>query len=257
MGTSTSLEPGSGGSWSDLKGQITSHFTGSRSVLIQQLIGDAVRAADGIGVRGRDHRRGGGARGAIGGTVGPVVAGLGGFGAAVRGEGLASGLDRLGLQNLVGKSAVEVVSAIVDHLASTVDGIDGELMKAALSEAILEATQLGDDDGFVNLERGLQAFLEDSGVQGLVELFLCHFVFDAIWANIESYVASRAPDERSTAAFMSAVEGICFAEVRVIVRESHARNDFESLDWFGPDGRRIGISVFESIDARLRRLEGE
>ncbi|MHB1844895.1 MAG: hypothetical protein ACYCWW_08695 [Deltaproteobacteria bacterium] len=259
MGTSKSLGAGSGGAWSQLKGQLTGHFNRSRSVPIRGLVGDAVRAVGGIGVGGRGTGGGGGgARGSgVGGAIGPVVGGLGGFGAAVRDQGLAVGLDRLGLQDLVGKSAVEVVSAVADHLASAVDGLDGELMKAALSEAILEAAQLGDSDGFIDLEKGLQAFLNESGVEGLVEVFLCQFVFDAIWANIEGYVQSKAPDERATQAFMSAIEGVCVAEVRAVIDDARGRGDFGRTDWFGTDGQRIGRQVFQTIDTRLRAMEGE
>ena len=262
MGTSKSLGAGSGGAWSHLKGQITGHFSGSRSVPIRGLVGDAVRAAGGVGVSGRGTGGGrggggGGAGGAVGGTIGPVVGGLGGFGAAVREQGLAVGLDRLGCRDLVGKSAVEVVAAVSDHLASSVDGLDGELMRSALSEAILEAAQLGDADGFVDLERGIQAFLNESGAEGLVEVFLCKFVFDAVWANVEGYVQSKSPDERATEAFMSAIENVCAVEVRATIDESRERGDFGQTDWFGADGQRIGHQIFQTIDSRLRSMEGE
>lgn len=163
----------------------------------------------------------------------------------------------MGLRDLVGKSAVEVVAAVSDHLASAVDGLDGELMRAALSDAILEAAQLGDADGFVDLERGLQSFLNENGVEGLVEVFLCQFVFDAIWANVEGYVQSKAPDDRATEAFMSAIENVCAVEVRAVMDESRERGDFGRTDWFGADGQRIGRQVFQTIDTRLRAMEGE
>jgi hypothetical protein len=193
----------------------------------------------------------------VGRAIGPLVSGLGGFGTSVRDQGLAAGLERLGLQDLIGKSAVEVVAAVSDHLASTVDGLDGDLMRAALGEAILEAAQLGDSDGFADLERGLQAFINDRGVEGLVEVFLCQFVFDAVWANIEGYVQSKAADEQSTQAFMSAVEGVCVAEVRGVMDDVRVRGDIGRVDWFGADGQRIGREVFQTIDARLRGMEGE
>lgn len=261
MGTSKSLGPGSGGSWSHLKGQVTGHFSRSRSVPTRALISDAVTAVGGIGVgvRTTGGSAGGGAtRGrGVAGAIGPVVGGLGGFGAVVREEGLAVGLQRLGLKDLVGKSAVEVVSAVADHLASAVHGLDGELMNAALCDAILEAAQLADSDAFIDLEKGLQAFLDENGVEGLVELFLCHFVFDAIWANIEGYVQSRAPDERASEALMSAIEGVCVDEVRAVLDDARERGEFERTDWFGTDGQRIGREVLETVDSRLRALGGE
>ena len=263
MGTSKSYSPGTGGAWSDVKGQITSRLSGSRDVPIRGLVGDSVRAAGGVGVGGRT--RGARSRGGTGGgggggaarAIGPVVGGLGGFGLAVRDKGLAEGLNQLGLQELVGKSAVEVVATIAEQLAATVDGLDGDLMKTALREAILDASALGDRDGFQDMEKGLQSFLNENGVAGLVELFLCRFVFDAVWINFEAYVQSKSSDENAYVAFMDAVESVCESEVRGTIDELRNNGEFESLDWFGEGGQQIGRSIFETIDTRLRAMGGE
>jgi hypothetical protein len=261
VGTSKSLGSGSGEAWAHLKGDITSFFSGSREVPVRNLVSGVVNAANGIGISGRGNggSGGGGSRNSGGGArvVGPVVGALGGFGSVVRDQGLAAGLKGLGLPDLAGKSAVEIVSAVSQHLASAVDGLDGELLKAALNDAILEAAQLGAEDGFVDLEKGLQAFLGERGIPGLVEEFLCRFVFDAVWANIEGHVNARAADERATEAFMSAIDGVCAAEVRAVIDDVRANGTFDRTDWFGSDGQRIGRQIFETIHIRLRAMEGE
>lgn len=258
MGTSKSLVAGSGGAWTKLKGDITGHFTGSRQPSFGSIVGNAIHAAGGIGVGGRSGARSGGgggaAGGSTGGSIGRVVGGLGGFAEAVRDRGLADGLEALGLAELEGKSAVEVVATVADHLAAAVDGIDGELMREALREAIIEAAALGDSDGYADLEGGLQSFLRDEGVDGLLEIFLCKFVFDAIWANFEAHVQAKATDRNSLDAFVNAIDGVCASEVRGTLDDVRDRGEFNKMDWFGKDGQRVGRDIFVSIEARLRAM---
>ena len=256
MGTSKSLAPGSGGAWTRLKRDITGHFTGSIRKSFGSVVGNAVRAADGLGIGGRRVGRGGG--GAAGssarGSIGRVVGGLGGFAEAVRDRGLADGLETLGLGELEGKSAIEIIATVADHLASAVEGLDGELMREALREGIIEAAALGDSDGYTDLEGGLQSFLRDEGVDGLVEIFLCKFVFDAVWANFEDHAQAKATDRNALEAFVNAIDGVCASEVRGVLGDMRDRGEFTTMDWFGQDGQRVGREIFVTIEARLRAM---
>ena len=105
MGTSKSMPTPTGGGWSGAKSLVTGTLTGSRNVVPPSIAGSVVRAGDGIGVGG-----------ALGG-IGSVVGGIGGFGAAVTESGLREALAILGLRDLERLSAVEVISAIADHLS--------------------------------------------------------------------------------------------------------------------------------------------
>lgn len=254
MGTSKSASTPSGGGWSAVKTAITSHFSGHRAMSPKQLARDVVESGGGFGV-GRGGSGGGGSGGGMAGGAGGAVAGLGGFGGEIAESGLDEGLRKLGLDSLIGKSAVEVVAAIAHHLAEKVDGVDGEILRNALTDAILEAATLADDAEYESLADGLQTFIAESGVEGLVEVFLCHYVFDVIWVNIEGYVQSRSNDEASFEAFMSAIEGVCHAEVRTAIQDTREQGKFGKLDWFGNDGRRIGREVIADLESRFRNLQ--
>jgi hypothetical protein len=254
MGTSRSASTPSGGGWSQVKSAITSHFSGHRSMSPKQLARDVVEAGNGFGV-GRGGSGGGGGGGGMTGGVGRAVAGLGGFGGSVAGTGLDDGLRRLGLDELIGRSAAEVVSAIATHLTEKVDGVDAEVLRNALTDAILEAATLDQEADYTALEDGLQTFLAENGPAGLVETFLCHYVFDMIWINIEGYVQSRSSDENSFEAFMTAIEGVCRAEVRAAVQTTREQGTFDRLDWFGNDGRRVGREIVADLEGRFRNLQ--
>jgi hypothetical protein len=259
MGTSISLSPGSGGNWTVLKTQITSYFTGSRPSSAAGIVRDTINAVGGVGAGSREGiprlAPGGGRTRIIGtSTIGTIISGLGAFSNEVQDAGLLRGLTKLGLSELEGKSAVEVIASIAEHLSLSVDGLDAELLRDALRDSILEASSLEVSDGFTDLEQGLQHFINENGPVGLIEIFLCHLVFDAIWSNIEEYAQAKSSDENGLNAFMSAIEGVCDAEIRRVINEMRNDGSFAEIDWFGRDGKRIGKAIFNNIDQHLRRL---
>jgi len=193
MGTSIGLPTPSGGDWTKVKNDITDFLGGSPNVTTDQIIGGTIVAAGGLGSPspGSSPSAGGGAGGGGGsgggggvGTsrgraaVGRAVSGLGGFGAAVRGGSLDAGLDVLGLAELRGRPAAEVIARISEHLAEGAEGLQAELLRTALQDTILEAAAIEGESGYQNLGEALQNFLNREGVDGLVESFLTHYVFD-------------------------------------------------------------------------------
>ena len=253
MGTSRSLSTPSGGGWKTVKTSITDHFSG-RTMSPRQLARDVVEAGNGFGV-GRGGAEGGGAAASTSGEVGGATAGLAGFGGGVSEGGLDAALRTLGLDALIGKPAAEVVAAVAMQLAKELDGVDGEVLRNAVTDALLEAASLADGADYGALEQGLQTFLARNGPAYLVEAFLCHYVFDVIWINIESYVQSRCDDETSFQAFMSAIEEVCHADVHSAVRRAKERGRFDGLDQFGPEGRRVGREVIAELELRFRNLQ--
>ena len=229
-----------GGGWSGTKSLITGRLTGSRDVTPSRIASSVVGAGGGVGVGGTP------------GKIGSVVGGIGGFGAAVAEFGLREGLAILGLQDLEGLSGVEVAAAIADHLAESLDGVNADLMREALREAVLEAAELGEVDGLEDLESGLESFLQSEGVMGLVALVLEKFVFNAIWACIEDHAQLRAPTQEDFEALFIAVQGVCESEVQNTIRGLEETGELGSVDWFGPEGERLGRQIFERVEQSLR-----
>ena len=162
----------------------------------------------------------------VGGTpggIGSVVGGIGGFGAAVAESGLNEALAILGLRDLEGLSAVEVATAIAD--------------------------------GLENLESGLESFLQEEGVLGLIALVLEKFVFNAIWACIEDHAQLKAPTREEFEALLIAIQGVCESEVQSTISDLEERGEIESVDWFGPEGARLGGLIFGRVEQSLR-IEG-
>lgn len=276
MGTSAAFPTPTGGDWSDLKRLITDALQDAQQDASDGIVGGTLAAANGFGpavtIPSGGGAAGGGGRGPGGGTggggggtrtvggsasVGRAVSGLGGFADAVRDRGLDAALEGLNLSELKGRPPAEVISRIAEHLADDLPGVQGELLTAALREAIFEVAAMEGDRTYQNLERSLQSFLEREGIPGLVETFLSRFVFDRVWFHVESHAQKKAASASVAQALASAVERSVRGHVRELIEEQREAGRFDKLDWFGTAGQRFGEQIASDLEARLRALNTE
>ena len=164
------------------------------------------------------------------------------------------GAHGLELDNLRGRPAAEVVVAISEYLAGDAEGLDREFLQTALSEALIEAASLGDEFGYDNFAAGLERFLAENGPDGLVELFLEHFVFDTLWGRVEQHAVDKSPDAASLESLMTAMQGECVAQVREQMDASRAAGSFSNVDWFGRAGLDLAMRIVVDLEARLSAL---
>jgi hypothetical protein len=265
MGTSKSFPTPTGGAWTPLKSQITQAIQDPPSVSPDEIIRNVLRADGGIAIpspsisraSGTGHgssprsrgASGGGTRGGKG-SVSRAISGLGGFASAVANRGLDEALGQLGLGELRGKPAAEVVARVAEHLASNADGPQEEVLSAALREAIFEAAAV-EDPQLTDLEAALQAFLNASGIEGLIELFLTRYIFNRVWSRIESHSDRKSATLPESKALASAVESACLGHVRDLVTELKGAGRFESVDWFGRAGQRFADEIASELERRL------
>jgi hypothetical protein len=271
MGTSKGLPTPKGGRWTRLKNDITNFIGGDNRVTPIQIVRDTMRAAGGIDIpssrrpsgdgpreRGGSDRSGGGGGAGTGGSegrgrsaVGGAVSGLGSFGEAVRTEGLDRALEILGIAELRNRPAAEVVAQIAEHIAAGADGPQKELLNDALRNALFEAAATQGDGSYDNLKDSLESFLQREGVQGLVELFLSEYVFDRVWTLIENHVDLKTQSNSASDAMAGAVENACRSNVADLIAESKDAGSFESTDWFGAGGQKLGEELVADLEARL------
>jgi len=268
MGTSQSMPTPKGGKWTGVKGEISGYLS-SGDVTPQQIISSTISAAGGLSLRssaggtggGRAAERVGGGGGGSGGrtagsgrghSVGRAASGLAGFGTALGTGGLAQALDSLGIEDLRDKPAGEVITRIADHLSDGLHGLEQDVLRGAIQQAILNAAELTGDSTYENLEASLQAFLSREGIEGLIELFLSQYVFDRVWLLIEDYVNKRTDNAGDITNMEVAVEQACRSNVHDEVEHHKAAGSFENQDWFGRDGLRVAESIVSGLENRLR-----
>lgn len=261
MGTSRGLSTPKGGAWGKAKREITGHLGNANSFSPAQIVSSVVSAMGGLGL-GIEARAGSSGEGSSGGgtrsaaaqtqRIGRAISGLGGFVGAVQDHGLAAALERLDLAELDGRPAVEVISRVSERLADGIDGIDGEILKTAFNEAILEAAQLQGELGFTDLEAALQAFLATEGLSGMIELFLTRFVTDLVTGAILDHVEKKTISDAEMEALLSGIEIACRAKVHSAVERHRSDGRFNNVDWFGSSGAQLGRELSDAVITELR-----
>jgi len=267
MGTSQSFLTPSGGQWSQAKSDITDFIGGNANITPSRIIGGTIRASGGLGPAlpssSLGSSGGGTSTGSTGGSrggrisgrsaVGRAVSGLGAFGSGVLSQGLDATLSKLGLDELRGRSAAEVVSRIAEHLADKTPGLAGELLINTLRDAIFEVART-EDPTYENFAESLQTFLDREGIEGLIEAFLTHYVFDRVWLLIENHVDRRSDNTSDSTALASAVEGACRSHVQTLINDMKGEGNFNTIDWFGDDGQHLGQDIVSSLESSLAAL---
>ena len=271
MGTSINLPTPAGGDWTDVKREINSLIGNGFGSNAQKLISNVIGAAGGMGFpstrggnagssAGSGGGTGGGGGGRSGGSarsasVGSAVSSLGGFATALQSGNLDAALDSLGLGELRGRPAAEVVARISEHIAGMSDGLQQELLSATLRDALLDAAALEGDRSYQNLDSALQGFLAREGIEGLVECFLTKYVFDRVWTLIENHVTLRTDSIDESVALSSAVERGCRSQVEMLIEDLRTEGHFDRVDWFGPAGQALGNGIVSTLEFRLRNPE--
>jgi hypothetical protein len=260
MGTSKSMPTPKGGKWTGVKSDINAFISGNSKITPQRIIGSTIAAAGGLPLRssGGSARAsgsggGGGSYGGGGSSVSRAASGLAGFGSVLGSGGLGDALESLGMEDLRGRPAGEVISKIAEHLSKDVDGLEKDLLRGAIQQAIYNAAELVDDPTYDNLETSLQTYLSQEGVEGLVELFLAQYIFDRVWLLIEDYANKRTEGETDIVNLETAVEHACRSNVHDAVERYKAEGRFDNTDWFGSQGLGVAEALIAGLEQRLRQ----
>lgn len=260
MGTSKSMTTPRGGQWTDIKRDIRQYILGNSAVSPSKIVGSTIAAAGGLPVHSGPSSGtggGGGGGGAVSRTesirsIARAVSNLGGFGATLQNHNLNQALGSIGIADLRGRPAGEVISRIAEQLSNHVNGLQREVLRNAIQQAIFQAAELVDDLSYEDLEASLQSFLTDNGIEGLVELVLTQYVFDRVWLLLEDYVNLRDISPSDVSDVESAVEQVCRSNVNDIMQPYRTSNSLDDVDWFGSAGIRLAESAINALEQRLR-----
>lgn len=268
MGTSKGKATPRGGKWTPLKKDIADNLSGGNKGTPDRIVGGTIRALDGLGFPSPDIRSpggGGGAGGSGGGgnggrrgggrsvSLGGVTSGLGGFGGAFQHGGLDEALGSLGLGELKGKPASEVIAKIAEHLAESEDPLQRDILCDALKDTLIEVAALEEAGEYSDLEAALQKFFDQHGAEGLVQCFLTNYVFDRVWNAVEDHAELKGQGT-SAEALGIAVAQACRSHVETLINESKAAGRFDKADWFGVEGIALGNELVAELEGRLKAL---
>ena len=190
MGTSKGYGMPTGGDWTPLKNEANKFIKGDGEkdeqnnpvpVSPARLIGRYIRAlggADDISFNGESSTSGG-RSGGSGGRVGRAASStgtrLGGFLSGVGVRGLAETLREIGLAHLIGKSAKEVSTGLLDAFTAPGSTLDQYAVREALSQLYDE--MLDGTETFEDVEAALTKTISDQGISKILADFFCKYLF--------------------------------------------------------------------------------
>lgn len=260
MGTSRGYKMPKGGSWTPLKNDATDFVqgTGSKDVTPGNLVTDFVRASGGLkglmrgngggappvgggnGAGSSAKRGGGGSRGGGGAGGGSAAIGtarnLGDFLTRVSEGGLENALRERGLGDVVGKSASEVTDTLMDEFAGPASTLDNALARESLAE--IRDDILKDAMTFEDVERKLNAALDELGIFGILASFFGHYIFKMFCRNFYEEWVKKVGEAKASSGL-----GQIRYYITSSLRSKLAGRKVDKVDWKKNEGRQITENV--------------
>jgi len=261
MGTSRGYKMPKGGSWTPLKNDATDFVqgTGTKVITTASLVTDFIRASGGLKGLMRGHGgsaplvgggsvaqgsakrdRGGGSAG--GGAARSAAVGtarnLGGFLSSVSAVGLENALRESGLDGIVGKSASEVADALLNEFAGPASTLDNALARESLAEIRDEI--LKDAETFEDVEKQLNAAIDEFGIFGIIASFFGHYIFKMFCRNFYEDWVKKVGDSKAAKILNQIKEYITSS-----MRAKLASRKFETADWKKSEDHQMAENVLK------------
>jgi len=163
-------------------------------------------------------------------------------------------LGSLGLQDLRGRPAAEVVARIAEHLSHGATGRQAEVLETALRDTIFDIAAVEGTGSYEDLDAALESFIDREGLEGFIEAFLSQYVFTAVWSYFESHANSKG-DGTADEALASAVESACHSLVFQELKGVRDSQQFGSVDWFGSAGKRFAERIVNQLQSSVTGLQ--
>jgi hypothetical protein len=258
MGTSRGYKMPKGGNWTPLKNDATDFVqgTGSPDIKPSNLITDFIRAVGGLaglmrghggsapfgsGIKTTGSKAGGGGGGGAGGAAGTSAAvgtarNLGGFLSSVADVGLEKTLRERGLESAVGKSAADVTDTLLDEFAGPASTLDNALARESLAEIRDEI--LNEAETFEDVEKQLNAAIDELGIFGILASFFGHYIFKMFCRNFYEEWVKKVGEAKATSSLADIEEYI-----RSSVRAKLTGRSVTAADWKKDEGKQVTENV--------------
>lgn len=235
MGTSTGYEAPTTPDWGDLKGKVTrAARNGSASSTVAN---DALRGFIQTSGGARNISRGGGAIG-VGRSAQSTAQSIAGFVSTVGSDGLQQALNSYGLSEFVGKSAGEIIPALVDTLGGPASTINDSDARNALSKVMDEL--LGDLETPEQVEDALEQVMAGEALEGLLSNFFGYYLYEQFCRVFYERLVNRVG--RSNAdSYLNSI----FDTIKSSLSFKASERDLSQVDWGGPEGKSITDTILQ------------
>lgn len=235
MGTSSGYKAPTTPDWKNLKGQVT-RTARDGSVLphtARNTLNDFIRTSGGA----RTISQGGGAIGA-GRSAQNTARNLANFISSVGAVGLHQALESFGLSEFVGRSASEIIPALVDKLGGPSNTINDTDARKALS--IVMDQLLKDLDTPEQVEEALNQIMEGEALESLLNQFFGYYLYEqfcrVFYERLENSVGRSNADS-----YLSSI----FDTIKSALKLMTFDRDLSQIDWKGGEGQNIADQILQ------------
>lgn len=235
MGTSSGYEAPTTPDWRDLKAKATrTARDGSASPsTAKSTLRDIIRTSGGA----RNISRGGGAIGA-GRSAQNTARNLANFISSVGAVGLHQALESFGLSEFVGRSASEIIPALVDKLGGPSSTINDTDARKALS--IVMDQLLKDLDTPEQVEEALNQIIEGEALESLLNQFFGYYLYEQFCRVFYERLGNRVG--RSNAdSYLSSI----FDTIKSALELMTSDRDLSQIDWKSAEGQNITDQILQ------------
>ena len=238
MGTSTGYDLPTTGNWPDVKRNATAlGRTGTTdSFQTGRLMNGYVQAQGGATAVAHQMA-----------TANRTGGKLGGLFSGIRGNGLQRTLEDIGLGNLVGKSASEVMRGLIDYLIVSDSLLDEALVREAFQDYRDEV--IGKCDTYEELDTILSRLSIMDSIGENVKRFFGFFVFCKFRRDFKEQLMRVAKNIRTSNKLLKSIKVYIFGRVNNLTLEK----DYKEINWRGKEGMQLA----EEIQASAWRVFGE
>lgn len=233
-----------GGAWTPLKSEASRFVkeigrapSGSASpthASPERLLGRYIEAFG--GPRKVSSGRGGGTGGRVGRAAGKAGGILGGFLSSVSSQGLAATLREIELSDLVGKSAADVASGLLDAFTDPANTLDDEAVRTALSELLSEMLESAKTPEEV--ETVFSEVINEQGVTKILADFFGKYLYRIFIRDFYESWQKRVGAAQANQKLREVKDYILSA-----IRSKFAGEESTNKNWSGNDGLRLSQEI--------------
>jgi hypothetical protein len=116
-------------------------------------------------------------------------------------------------------TAAELIQHIADAFCPAFAGVESELLRKSLQEALLTTIDVQGDSSVPEFRQLLHRFLRRHGTVGLVRLFVGTYIFNVVWFDLRQSDVMPRRSEEELATLISALERACHAKANAAIRQ--------------------------------------
>ena len=247
MGTSKGIGLPTGGEWTPLKndinnfaknGETPTRTPGSLLNGFLAACGGADRIARGDGRATRGGGTGGGGGGGIGRAARNAGQNFGGFLSSVNTLGFDEALRERGLSDLIGHTAADVVTGLLDVLIGPASTLDEDATRDAFVD--LNGELVRDNAPYDELKRLYTESLNEQGTARLLARFFALYVFRLVSRYLSEKLLKQEPQDKRGHTLKSIKQTI-----KAKLDAELFDRDVARINWNGAEGRRITETIFK------------